>query len=470
MRPLIAILLGGLVLSICLNAEERLVKFIELDSGAVEEFEKRLGGSLSEVSRAGNLFLWRGGKSVPSTTPRGVEFIQPNYRITLPPNPSLERHSKEVKANSPLLSSGPRFSDNPDLVRPSFQSSGPDPLLSSTWGIHLIGALSFWQNTEQGKDVVVAITDTGVDYTHPDLVNAIWWNALEKDDGVDNDGNGFVDDLVGWDFVSNDNRPYDLSLSLEEILLGQGNPGHGTHCAGVASARLANAMGAAGVAPRALLLPLRFINERGMGDSAGGVRAIDYAVQLAQTRQTRVVISASWGAEGDNDLALSDAIERARKADVLFVAAAGNGRLNPATLQMVGFDNDRDAKPVYPATFSHENIVAVAASTPMDELASFSNYGRRTVDLAAPGVKILSTVPGNRYQDTIVDLGQVKITWDGTSMATPFVAGSLAVVWSQDPGQSAERVKAKLLDHVQDSSSLKGRVLSEGRLELRRLH
>ena len=151
---------------------------------------------------------------------------------------------------------------------------------------------------------------------------------------------------------------------------------------------------------------------------------------------------------------------------VLFVVAAGNGRLDQAAGKSIGFDIDTDAKPVVPAVYNLPNMIGVAALDSSDQLAEFSNWGKNSIKLGAPGVKILSTVPGDRYQDTVVDLGSIKVTWDGTSMASPFVAGALAVVWSQDLTQSAQTVKERLLSLTANTSAVAGKVATSGRLDL----
>lgn len=211
-------------------------------------------------------------------------------------------------------------------------------------------------------------------------------------------------------------------------------------------------------------MALRFINDSGQGTTENAIKAIDYAVKNGAN-----IINASWGGEGGDgeDKPLREAIERARDKGVLFVAAAGNGRLNKSSGKAEGFDNDSDAKPMVPASLDLDNVVAVAATDSEENLAVFSNYGKKSVKIGAPGVKILSTVPGDRYQDTIVNLWITKVTWDGTSMAAPFVSGALAVIWSQNPGLRWDEVKDILLRKATSLSALSGKVATDGRLELR---
>lgn len=443
-------------------SKQYLVKLSESPDSFVADH----GGSLSLVSEEGRLFLWSTeGRTAGVAQDSGVEFIEPNRTIRLIDNPSLIAQRDQL---IPLIANtdhrGPAFPDNPELKAMTTETSGTDPMLGKSWGIDLIGANKAWSKLKQGDDLIVAVTDTGVDYNHADLINNMWRNPGEiAGDGIDNDKNGYVDDVVGWDFYSNDNKPYDLSLQLWDILLKGGNPGHGTHVAGVIGARLNNALGTAGVAPRVKIMALRFISENGQGDTAAAVKCVDYAVANGAK-----IINASWGSEGEEegDAALREAIQRAEAKGVIFVAAAGNGRLNSGGTAAAGFNNDTDAKPMYPSSYPYENIVAVAAINSSLGLADFSNFGPKTVDLAAPGVNILSTVPGDKYQDVIIDLGGMKVTWDGTSMASPFVAGSLAVIWAQEPKLTAAEAKAKLLAKTVAVDSVAGKVLTGGRVDL----
>ncbi len=435
---------------------------------APEEFVADHGGTIELVSEAGHLYLWKTDSRADVLDMRdsNVEFIEKNHVISIFKNPSIEANRAAILkalANSPEQARGPAFPDNPDIKDPASETSGTDPMLKNSWGIDLIGANKAW-TINKGKEIIVAVTDTGVDYNHPDLLSNMWHNSKEvANDKIDNDNNGYVDDIVGWDFVSDDNKPYDLSLSLIDIMFSGGNPGHGTHVAGVVGARLNNSLGTVGVAPEVKIMALRFIGEKGQGDSAGAIKAIDYAVANGAR-----VINASWGSEGEEegDDALREAIQRAEAKGVVFVAAAGNGRVNQTTMQGEGFNNDTDSKPMYPCSYPYENIISVAAFDSSLAIAKFSNFGKKSVDIGAPGVKILSTVPGGKYQDTIIDLGSMKVTWDGTSMASPFVAGSVAVLMSRYPALSGKEIKDKLLSSTVALSSLSGKVFTDGRVDL----
>jgi len=457
--------------------QEYLVRFNEANADTTKQFLAANGGRLELVSREGLLYKWTTDQTISPAWNANVAYIQRNHVLSILANPSIEEHRDEILAalndddgglpDIPDLGGGGGSKDKPAIEAPPSQTHGIDPLLEKAWGIFTIGADKAWKETPQGKGIVVAVTDTGADYNHEDLISNMWRNKGEiADNGVDDDKNGYVDDIVGWDFTMNDNKPYDITGSLMDILLKGGNPGHGTHCSGVIGAALNNSVGTAGVAPQVKIMALRFINETGKGDTASAIKAIDYAVNNGAN-----IISASWGGEAgdEDDSALKEALQRAEKKGVLFIAAAGNGRMNPTTGKSGGFDNDSDKKPMVPASYPFENIIAVAAIDSKGALAEFSNWGHKSVKVGAPGVKILSTVPHNKYQDTIIDLGSIKATWDGTSMAAPFVSGAAAVIWSQSPKQSWQDVKGKLLANAVPLDSLKDKVATGGRVDLAKI-
>lgn len=290
-----------------------------------------------------------------------------------------------------------------------------------------IAAPEAW-NTTTGGGVVVAVIDTGVDYTHPDLAANVWTNAGEiPDNGIDDDNNGYVDDWRGWDFCNHDNDPYD-------------DHSHGTHCAGIIAAAGNNGTGVAGVCWTAKIMPLKFMAASGAGSTSEAVNAILYAARMGAR-----VASNSWGGSGYSQ-ALKDAIEAADGAGMIFVAAAGNSAR----------DNDINAH--YPSSYDCKNVISVAATDNRDLLASFSCYGLASVDIGAPGVAIRSTVPGGGYA-----------TYDGTSMATPHVAGAAALALSHAPEKDHHRVIADILGGATPLSSLDGRVASGGRLNLQQM-
>lgn len=364
---------------------------------------------------------------------------------------------------------GPVPPDNPAIPTAGSGGSGADPQFGNQWGMNQIGVKEAWAGSGKGSDqVVVAVIDTGVDYTHEDLVDNMWRNPGEAgalaNNGIDDDGNGYVDDVVGWDFVSNDNKPYDFTTSVLDMLFGGGNPGHGTHCAGNVAARADNGKGVVGVAPNVKIMALRFLSEKGGGTTADAVKAVKYGVDMGAN-----VLSNSWGSEGDDPAdpatqLLKDAITYAQDKNVLFVAAAGNGH------QGVGYDNDTDSKPAYPASYDMDVIVSVAAIDVNGALGSFSNWGARGVDIAAPGVKVFSTVVDNKYSDTVIDIpGMMTATWDGTSMAAPHVSGAAALYLSKNPGASYRQVKDALLASVKKTPVMNGKSVSGGQLDVRAL-
>lgn len=286
-----------------------------------------------------------------------------------------------------------------------------DEKFSEQWALEKVGALEAWGKTAGSHEVIVAVIDTGTDVTHQDLAANIWVNTKEiAGNNIDDDGNGFIDDVNGWDFHQNDNTPDDETSNV--------NPGHGTHCSGIIGAVGNNQVGISGISPKVSIMPIRFLGKDGSGDLFASTKAIDYAI--ANGAQ---IISASWGAPTTKDVAkpIIEAIERANQKGVLFVAAAGND----------GTDNDNT--PSFPANAGLSNVINVAASGPADKKPSWSNKGRLTVDLASPGEDILSTLPKNAY-------GKLS----GTSMATPLVAGLAALLKSQDPSLTPAQIKAVL--------------------------
>ena len=282
-----------------------------------------------------------------------------------------------------------------------FQAFSPvetdDPRANQQWALEKVDAGAAWEYTTGTSSVVVAVIDTGIDWKHEDLKKNIWSNSEEvPGNGIDDDGNGYVDDVRGWDFFANDNDPMDETSSR--------NPGHGTHCAGIVSAKGNNGIGISGMAQDLTLMPIRFLGADGSGDLMQAAKAIDYATQNGAH-----VISASWGAAVGREQVgpILEAIERARDKGVVFVVAAANdGKSN-------------DFTEVYPANAGFSNVISVAASGSEDEKPSWSNFGRASVDIAAPGLNILSTLPGNKY-------GELS----GTSMATPLVSGLVGLILS----------------------------------------
>ncbi len=289
---------------------------------------------------------------------------------------------------------------------------------------------------------MVAVIDSGVDYDHPDLDDNIWTNLDEVPaNGVDDDANGYVDDVHGYDFANDDASVYD-----PDPVDGTGDE-HGTHVAGTIAAEGNNRIGVIGVSPQARIMALKILNPNG-GTTLDAVEAINYAVKNGVK-----ISNNSWGYVGSSNRSLQRAIGRANAAGHLFVTAAGNGGADG-----VGDNNDANSSNTnYPSSYPNSNIIAVAATDNRDRRASFSNYGANTVDLAAPGVDIMSTLP-----NTCDWCGYWY--YSGTSMATPHVTGVAALLKSRNSALDDAQIKSRILNSVDKKSGLSGRVLTGGRL------
>jgi len=310
-----------------------------------------------------------------------------------------------------------------------FEVASNDPKSGQLWGLSQIDAQEAWSLSTGSRSVVVAVIDTGVDYTHIDLAANIWTNPGEiAGNGIDDDGNGFIDDVHGYDFANRDGNPMD-------------DNGHGTHVAGTIAAVGNNSVGVTGVNWSSSIMCLKFLGADGSGYLSDAVAAINYATMMRTIYGVNVrVDNNSWGGAGTSQ-ALDNAIRASNDAGILFVAAAGNDKSN------------NDVSSHYPANAASPNVISVAACDRNDNLASFSNYGAVSVDIAAPGVSIYSTVPGNRYA-----------IYSGTSMAAPHVAGVAALAWALNPDATVAEVRAAILDGADPVASLAGKVASGGRL------
>ena len=300
-----------------------------------------------------------------------------------------------------------------------------DPQYGSLYGMTKIGAPSAWDISTGSTSSVVAIIDTGIDYNHPDLLDNIATNSREiPSNGVDDDGNGYIDDYYGYDFVSNDSNPMDDHF-------------HGTHCAGTVGAKGNNGKGVTGVSWTVKLMPVKVLDAYGSGTLAGVASGMNYAVKRGVK-----ILSMSLGTTSYSST-LENAVINARNSGALVIAAAGNSAL------------DTDAYPHYPSSLPQDNVISVAASTSSDSFAYFSNYGATSVDLAAPGDSILSTYLGGQYAYA-----------SGTSMATPHVAGMAALILAVNPSLSYSSVKSILLQTVDPISSMSGKLVSGGRANI----
>ncbi len=323
---------------------------------------------------------------------------------------------------------------NIDYIQPDYEmTASSDPLLSQEWGLNstssqpddetktTVGAnVSDAWSQSQGDGVIVAVLDSGIDTSHPDINNNIYVNSKEiPGNGIDEDGNGYIDDVSGWDFYNNDN-----SVNDEETYTDQW---HGTHVAGIIAAQKDNGIGVAGVAPNAKILPIK-IFEGGVAYTSAIINAIAYAECMGAK-----IINCSWGSRFNNQ-ALEDAIA---SSSALFVCATGNNLY------------DTDNYPVYPAAYSktHDNVISVAAIDESSKLCRYSNYGPNSVDIAAPGQNILSTWINGEYQSL-----------DGTSMSAAFVSGAAALVFVKNTTGTAAEVKKRLISSADTVTGLENKV------------
>lgn len=316
-----------------------------------------------------------------------------------------------------------------------------DPLFGNLWGLKNVGQKDSsgavgvpgvdvdmeraWDINTGSDSVLVAVVDTGIDYNHPDLKDNVWVNEAEANGkaGVDDDGNGIIDDIHGANFV-NDKAPTGDPMD---------DHGHGSHCSGTIGAKGNDGAGIVGVNWNVKILGAKFLSADGSGSLEGAIKAIDYA-----TSKGARIMSNSWGGGGFSQT-LKDAIERANDKGILFIAAAGNDSA----------DNDSD--PHYPSSYDSKNIVSVAAIDNQGKLARFSNYGKKSVHIGAPGVNIYSSLNGGGYD-----------SWSGTSMATPHVSGVAALLAANEPGLTHMQLKERLLGTNKPIGGLKGKVSTGG--------
>ena len=337
------------------------------------------------------------------------------------------------------------------------QATATDPIFTSTdpakdlWGMYgdnssptnAFGsqAAEAWATGNTGKaSVYIGVIDEGIQFTHPDLDGQVWTNPFDGADGLDNDGNGYADDVHGWDFAGDDNTIYDGGSrgSLDD---------HGTHVSGTIGAK-ANDQGVVGVNWSTTLISGKFLGRRG-GSLADAVKAVDYFTDLKTRHGLNIVATSnSWGGGGYSQ-ALLDAIVRGAKANILFIAAAGNS------------GSDNDATPSYPSSYNttddagYDSVIAVAAIDRNGGLASFSQYGATSVDLGAPGVGVWSTTAFNTYS-----------SYNGTSMATPHVTGGAALYAATHSTATAAQIKDAILNSAVATPSLAGKTVTGGRLDV----
>ena len=312
-----------------------------------------------------------------------------------------------------------------------------DPQFAEQWALNNLGqnggkeradidALAAWLKTRGSEEVVVAVLDSGVDYTHPDLVSNMWFRPDNIPQYTDDELGSFNDER-GFNGTSAAGDPMDEN-------------GHGTHCSGIIGAEGNNDEGIAGINWNVRIMPLKFMGRGGFGTTKDAIEAINYAVDRKQKGVNVRVINASWGSTLRSK-ALEDAIRAAGEQGILFVAAAGNA------------STDNDKRPHYPSNYALPNVISVAATDRNDALTSFSNYGVKTVHIAAPGKDILSTWLNDQYREA-----------SGTSMAAPQVAGVAALIVAANPDITVDQLRKKLLSAVDKIDSLNGKVENGGRL------
>ena len=349
-----------------------------------------------------------------------VEFVEPNWV-----------YEHQATANDPYYTNGSLWGMYGDATSPANQYGSQ---AGEAWA----------KGKTNCSSVYVGIIDEGYMYTHEDLEANAGTNPGEiAGNGVDDDGNGYVDDVYGWDFDGNNNTVFDGTAD-----------DHGTHVAGTIGAVGSNDKGVAGVCWNVKLLNAKFLGSRG-GTTANAIKAVDYFTDL-KTRHglNLVATNNSWGGGGFSQ-ALQDAIERANTAGILFVVAAGNGGSD-------GVGDNNDAIPSYPSSYNSANIIAVAAITNTGAMSSFSNYGATSVDLGAPGSAIISTVPKKSGKKIISGYA----SYSGTSMATPHVTGAAALYAAYHSGATASQIKSAILGSAVPTTSLSGKTVTGGRLNV----
>jgi len=404
---------------------ELLIQFVEgtsdddkqkaLDKVKGQSIEKILTKAMEKAGKKEGVWLVKVNRNVLEAIAdlqgtSGVEFAEPNFIYT---------HT--ATATDPYFTNGSLWGMYGPSTSPANQYGSN---AAAAWTANRIGSAA----------VYIGIIDEGIQLTHPDLSGQVWTNPNDPLNGVDNDGNGLVDDTNGWDFANNDRTIYDGGKqgSLDD---------HGTHVAGTIGGKANNGTGVVGVNWNVTLISAKFLGRSG-GTTANAIKAVDYFTDLKTRHGLNIVATNnSWGGGGFAQ-GLFNAISRANAAGILFIAAAGNS----------GTNNDVTAS--YPANYDLPNVISVAAIDKTGALASFSQYGATTVDIGAPGVGVFSTTAFNAYS-----------SYNGTSMATPHVTGAVALYASTHPGATVAQTRNAILSTAVATPSLAGKTVTGGRLE-----
>ena len=375
------------------------------NEAALEEAARksRLAFITAERLRQGAVYL-RDGRNAPSESARGRAYLCRTAKV--------RRVIKEAKGH---------ITCSPNAELQALRDPN-DSYYTALYQHTLMSAPVAW-NTTTGTDTALAVViDTGIDFNHTDLSNNMWRNPLEiAGNGIDDDKNGYIDDIHGINAIKNTGNPLD-------------DNGHGTHVAGIIGAVGDNAQGVVGVSWRVKLVGAKFLSYLGKGSTADAIKAVEYTTRLKKAGHNVLVANNSWSGSAYSK-PLSDAVSAASDAGIIFVAAAGNSTSN------------NDKNPVYPANLQLPNIISVASITSTGELSYFSNYGPKTVHIAAPGTSILSTIRNNNYSYK-----------SGTSMAAPQVAGLAALTYATCPTLDMTRLRATILSSGAKTPALNGLV------------
>ncbi|HVF09224.1 MAG TPA: S8 family serine peptidase, partial [Abditibacteriaceae bacterium] len=427
--------------------DEILVQFkAGVSEGEMIKVRSSVGAVRKEILRATAAGVLEVARIPPSlSVPEVISYLQAHPAVQFAEPNWIYTH--QATSNDTLYTNGSLWGmysdDSPSAVGPS-----------GTTNQYGSQAEEAWANDRIGSDTVyVGVIDEGIDLNHPDLNDNVWTNPFDPVDGVDNDGNGYVDDKNGWDFFQNNNSIYDGAPGDNDT------DSHGTHVSGTIGGEGGNGAGVAGVNWNVTIISGKFLGPSG-GTTDNAIKSVDYFTDLKNRHGLNIVATNnSWGGGGYSQ-GLHAAIIRGAKAGILFCAAAGNGNF-------FGQPINNDTTPNYPSNYnttqaagsetpaSYDAVIAVASLTSTGAKSSFSNYGATTVDLGAPGSGIYSTTPNNTYS-----------SFSGTSMATPHVAGAAALYRSLNSGSTALEVKNAILNQTTPTSSMSGITVTGGRLNV----